>query len=75
MMSACTHQFTVAASVPSARRNSSRKVTISVAMKQPMSTDSPDSGPSASGRSTTRRTSRKRIPPSTPTANGTSASA
>ncbi len=75
MMTACSHQFAVAAIDPSARRNSRRKVIISVAMKQPMSTDSPDSGPRASGRITTRRTSRNRIPPITPTANGTSASA
>ena len=58
MMTACSHQLTVAAS-PSSRRNTSRRnVIISVAMNTPMSTDSHDSGPSASGRTATRRMTR-----------------
>ena len=49
MTSACTHQFTAPARLPSARRKSSRKVIISVAMNTPMSTDSPDSLPERLG--------------------------
>ena len=73
MTRACTHQFTRPARLASARRKSSRKVTISVAMNTPMTTDSIDSLPSASGRRATRRTSRPAMPASTPSANGTSA--
>ena len=71
---ACTHQFTRPAVLPSSSRNVSRNVIISVAMNSAMTIDSIDTFvPSATGRTNARRTRRYRIPASTAQANPVSA--
>ena len=72
MTRACSHQLTRAAG-PGCSPKSRRNVTISVMMNPPISTDSHDTvGPSAAGRTKTRRISKPAMPASTASAKGTS---
>ncbi len=74
MTSEWIHQLIRPAGDSSSSRQPRRNVAISVAMNSPMTTDSMERvWPSATGRTIARRTRRNRMPASTATANGVSA--